>query len=229
MAKNGTNLSRLFGFFAQLAVNNNRPWFAEHKSEYQAIRAEWIAGIDAIIALLAEEWPEVRHTSGAQNTYRIYRDVRFSLDKSPFKSHISSSISNPALRGQHTGVYIGAGFPASETGIWGGIWCPESSVLKKLRRAIDDNAEEFLEIVNAPALLAVYGKEWGGEKLKTAPKGYPKDHPMIEYLRLKDMGKFAPVAADTFDDGCWPEILADKIRPVIPFVKFLDYSILEEV
>lgn len=218
----------MFEFFAQLSANNNRPWFAEHKSEYQAIRAEWIDGVNAIIALLSDEWPEIRHTNAMQSTYRIYRDIRFSADKRPFKTHISSGIGNPALRGQHTGVYLEAGFPTSDTGIWGGVWCPDRDVLKKLRRAIDDNAEEFLEIVNAPELVNIYGKEWFGERLKTAPKGYPKEHPMIEYLRLVDMGKFVQVAPKTFADTQWPVILADKIRPILPLVKFIDYSILEE-
>ena len=229
MVQNSNDLTRLFRFFAELSANNNRPWFAEHKVEYQALRSQWLEGIDKVIAMVSQDWPEVRHTTAAQSTYRIYRDIRFSPDKRPFKTHIGTSIANPALRGQHTGVYIEAGVPTSDTGIWGGIWCPDRDVLRKLRRAIDDNAEEFLEIVNDPALLAVYGTEWHGSALKTAPKGYPKDHPMIQYLRLVDMGKFTQIIPETYADSAWPEILADKIRPVIPFVKFLDYSILADV
>lgn len=223
-----SNLSRLFSFFEALHANNNRPWFAGHKSQYQEIRAEWIAGVNAITALISEEWPEVRHTEASQNTYRIYRDIRFSNDKTPFKTHISSSIGNPALRGQHTGIYLEAGFPTTDTGVWGGIWNPERDVLRKLRRAISDNAEEFLEIVNNPELLRLYGRQWGGRALKTAPKGYAKDHPMIEYLRLNDIGKFCPITPATFADPQWPEILAEHIRPAIPLVKFIDYSILED-
>ena len=202
----------------------------EHKAEYDSIRREWIDGMARIIARVGEWWPEVRHLDPARATYRIYRDVRFSGDKTPYKTHISSSIYNPALKGLHTGVYIEAGagnMPG--TGIWGGVWCPDPALLKKLRRAIADNAEEFTDIVNDRKLIKVYGKEWDGDRLKTAPKGYPADHPMIDYLRLKDIGKFHAFDRELFKSPDWPEQIADLIRPVLPLVRFIDYSAQEEL
>lgn len=219
----------LFEFFDSLAANNNRPWFQVNKERYTALRGEWIAGMNRVIAAVGAEWPEVAHQDASRCTYRIYRDVRFSPDKSPYKTYISSSVADPALRGCHSGIYVTAGVKSADTGIYAGVWAPEAPLLRKLRRAIDDNAEEFLDIVNAPALVKLYGKGWAGDALKTAPKGYDKEHPMIEYLRLKDIGKFCPMTRRDFESRDWPEIVAERILPALPLVRFIDYSILEEV
>lgn len=221
-------MTEMFEFFARLNANNNRPWFLEHKGEYDALRAEWIQGLGRVIADLSEDWPEIKYLDPARATYRVYRDVRFSQDKTPYKTYLSSSITPPALPKGHTGIYLQAGHSKADTGIYGGIWCPETEQLKKLRKAIVDNADEWLEIVNDPALTAVYGTGWVGDALKTAPKGYDRDHPMIEYLRLKDIGKFAQLPRRTFADPRWPERVADLMRPLIPLNRFIIYSLYEE-
>lgn len=218
----------LFDFFDRLAVNNNRPWFMEHKAEYDDLRARWIKGVGGVIAALSDEWPEVRWLDPARATYRIYRDVRFSGDKTPYKTHLSSSIAPPAILKSHIGLYLEAGHVKDNTGIYGGMWCPDAAALRKIRRAIVDNSEEWLEIVNSPEMLRIYGKKWYGDALKTAPKGYDRDHELIEYLRLKDIGKFTCFNRGLFNDPSWPDRIADLSRPLIPLVKFLTYTVYEE-
>lgn len=218
----------MFDFFDRLAANNDRPWFKEHKPEYDALRAEWIAGMARVIASLSSDWPEVRYLDPAYATYRIYRDIRFSNDKTPYKTYLSSSVAPPQYRKGHTGIYLQAGRNSADTGIYGGIWCPDVVAQRKLRRAIVDNSEEWLEIVNHPALLDLYGRGWCGSQLKTAPKGYDRDHPMIEYLRLKDIGKFRNIGREVFKDPAWPEIIADQMRPLVPLCRFITYTLEEE-
>ena len=218
----------LFDFFDRLAVNNNRPWFMEHKAEYDNLRARWIQGVGGVIAALSDEWPEVRWLDPARATYRIYRDVRFSGDKTPYKTHLSSSIAPPAILKSHIGLYLEAGHVKDNTGIYGGMWCPDAAALRKIRKAIVDNSEEWLEIVNSPEMLRIYGKKWYGDALKTAPKGYDRDHELIEYLRLKDIGKFTCLNRGLFNDPSWPDRIADLSRPLIPLVKFLAYTVYEE-
>lgn len=218
----------LFDFFDRLAVNNNRPWFMEHKAEYDDLRARWIQGVGGVIAALSDEWPEVRWLDPARATYRIYRDVRFSGDKTPYKTHLSSSIAPPAILKSHIGLYLEAGHVKDNTGIYGGMWCPDAAALRKIRKAIIDNSEEWLEIVNSPEMLRIYGKKWYGDALKTAPKGYDRDHELIEYLRLKDIGKFTCLNRGLFNDPSWPDSIADLSRPLIPLVKFLAYTVYEE-
>lgn len=217
-----------FSFFAQLAQNNNRPWFAQNKPRYQAIRQAWIAGMQRMVMAVAQEWPEMAYADISRNTYRIYRDIRFSQDKSPFKTHISSSMTIPRWKGSHLGVYIEAGNKDADTGIYGGIWMPETTQLRKLRKAIADNNEEWMEIVLNPELTGVYGKDWVGDRLKTAPKGYPREHPMVEYLRLKDIGKFRQLTPEFFNSEDWPEKMARLILPLRPLINFLEYSLFEE-
>ena len=108
------------------------------------------------------------------------------------------------------------------------MWCPDAAALRKIRKAIVDNSEEWLEIVNSPEMLRIYGKKWYGDALKTAPKGYDRDHELIEYLRLKDIGKFTCLNRGLFNDPSWPERIADLSRPLIPLVKFLAYTVYEE-
>ena len=218
----------LFDFFDRLAVNNNRPWFMEHKAEYDDLRTRWIQGVGGVIAALSDEWPEVRWLDPARATYRIYRDVRFSGDKTPYKTHLSSSIAPPAILKSHIGLYLEAGHVKDNTGIYGGMWCPDAAALRKIRKAIVDNSEEWLEIVNSPEMLRIYGKKWYGDALKTAPKGYDRDHELIEYLRLKDIGKFTCLNRGLFNDPSWPDRIADLSRPLIPLVKFLAYTVYEE-
>lgn len=215
-----------YTFFEQLKANNNREWFAQHKPEYEEIRQWWLTGIAKVHAMVISEWPEVKYCN--IKTFRIYRDTRFSTDKTPFKTHIGSIIAPPTSHNVHSpGVYLEVGIPKSDSGVFAGVWAPESKELKKLRNAIVDNIEEWEEIVNAPDFRKFY-PEWYGERLKTAPKGWPKDHPQIEYLRLKHIGSQSAMTQKLFLSEKWPEEMAERIIAAVPFLRFLDYSLNEE-
>lgn len=215
-----------FDFFEALKRHNDRAWFAAHKNEYEEIRRWWIDGMERVRALVSEEWPEVRYSN--VKTFRIYRDTRFSADKTPYKTHIGSVLAPPHVRDVHSaGVYLEAGIPDTDTGVFAGIWAPEAPVLKKLRRAIVDNIEEWEEIVHEPEFVRLY-PEWFGERLKTAPKGWPKDHPQIEYLRLKHLGRYSAMKRSDFAGNAWPDEMARRIVAAVPMLRFLDYSLNEE-
>lgn len=215
-----------FSFFEELRNNNNREWFAENKARYDEIRQWWTDGMEQVRAKIANEWEEVKYTN--IRTFRIYRDTRFSLDKTPYKTHIGSTIAPPGVYDVHSaGVYIEAGIPLSDSGVFAGIWAPESKELKKLRQAIVDNIEEWDEIVNNPEFLKYY-PEWFGERLKTAPKGWPKDHPQIEYLRLKHIGKQSAMTRRQFESERWTDEVAKRIIVAVPLLRFLHYSLNEE-
>ncbi|MDE6396538.1 MAG: DUF2461 domain-containing protein [Muribaculaceae bacterium] len=212
-------------FFEHLRANNNREWFAAHRAEYDEIRREWIDGMNTVHALVSEAWPEVRYAE--PKTFRIYRDTRFSSDKTPYKTHIGSTLAPPGATVHLPGAYIESGIPQEDSGVFVGIWCPEAPVLKKLRHAIVDNIEEWEEIVHDPEMNRYYG-DWIGERLKTAPKGWPKDHPQIEYLRLKHIGKVAELTRRQFAGHDWPRLVADRIIAGLPLLRFLHYSLTEE-
>lgn len=224
--KNTYYVPRLYEFFRQLAANNNREWFAAHKSEYMELRKLWEADIDRLIGYMSVWEPRFSHLKAKDAVYRIYRDIRFSPDKTPYKTFFSAAFSQYG-KSTHRACYYLHFDGTDEGGLYGGVWCPDSAMLRKLRKAIVDNVEEFEEIVNNPELNTIY-PDWYGERLKTIPKGYDRNHPQAAYLRLKEYGRFGPVPPSQFCDPSWPDMVADKFRVIKPLVEFLNYSLDEE-
>ncbi len=230
----------LYEFLSELGRRQDRQWFKDNKSLYDDLRGMWIADIDRLINLCGQWWPQVKTQTGKESVYRIYRDTRFSPDKSPFKTYFSATVS-PRGRSSSAahlpGYYIqvgpgrdgGAtdGYEADASGLYGGLWCPESAILKKLRKAIIDNIDEFEEIINEPQLKQLF-PGWYGPQLKTVPKGYDRDHPQAALLRLKEYGKFKPEGIEFFSDPSWPEKAAGYFQVLYPLLNFLEYSINEE-
>lgn len=215
---------QLFDFLTRLAENNDRPWFAANRAEFDALRAQWIDSVQRIINALAVDDPSLRGVRASDCVYRIYRDTRFSHDKSPFKTYFSALISPTGRHCDRACYYVHVG--VEECAVYGGVWSPEAPVLKKLRRAILDNIEEFREITETPEIKALY-PGWYGRKLKTAPKGYDRDHPDIDLLRLTEYGKCHELDRAFFDAPDWPEKVASMLRILKPMNDFLNYSIDE--
>lgn len=215
---------QLFDFLTRLAENNDRTWFAADRAEYDSLRADWLTKIQRIINALAVNDPTLRGVQASDCAYRIYRDTRFSHDKTPYKTYFSALISPTGRHCDRACYYVHIG--ADECAVYGGVWCPETPILKKLRRAIIDNIEEFREITEAPEVEALY-PGWYGRKLKTAPKGYDRDHPDIDLLRLTEFGKEHRLDRDFFDDPEWPEKIAAMLQVLKPMNDFLNYSIDE--
>ncbi|MDE6271318.1 MAG: DUF2461 domain-containing protein [Muribaculaceae bacterium] len=214
-------------FLRRLADNNNRVWFAEHRSEYDDVRAQWLAEVDRYIARLAEHDPRVAHQQAKSQVYRIYRDTRFSPDKTPYKTYFSAAFQVEGRRDERAGYYLQMDNRPEEGGIYGGLWCPDAQELRKLRHAIVDNIDELRDILDEPELRRLYGERWCGPALKTAPAGWPKDHPCIELLRLKSYGKFHSLPPEFFSRPDWPEEAADRTAPLRPLIDFINYSLDE--
>lgn len=224
--KNEYYISQLFEFLQQLAANNNRQWFAENKSQYIELRQLWENDIDRLIAYMSTWDSRLSHLSAKTTAYRIYRDIRFSPDKSPFKTHFGAAFSPYGKSTHRAALYLHMD-NSPQSGIYGGLWCPDSSMLRKIRRAIVDNIEEFEDIVNSPDLISTF-PDWCGESLKTVPKGYDRNHPLAHYIRLKDFARFAHIPRQQFLNPDWPEIIAEKFSKIAPLIQFLNYSISEE-
>lgn len=216
----------LYRFLRQLGKNNNREWFAEHRGEYDELRALWLDDIQRLINAMGASDSRLAHLTPKGSAFRIYRDTRFSLDKSPFKTYFSASFS-PTGRNVHgAGYYLQMGPGDADAGLFGGIWQPDSAMLRKLRTAIVDNIEEFESIITDPQMTALY-PGWCGEQLKTVPKGYDRNHPLAHLLRLKDIGRFHPCNEAFFADRSWPEKAAEMFMLLRPLNDFIDYSLNE--
>lgn len=218
----------IYKFLDEVALNNNRVWFAQHKEEYDDLRAAWNEDLDKLIACMCEWEPGMATQTGRSATYRFYRDTRFSPDKSPFKTFFSAALSPYGRKTEKAAYYLQVDARRDENGLYGGLYCLEPKMLTKLRNAIVDNIEEFEKIINAPQMLKHY-PGWLGEKLKTAPKGWPKDHPQIDLLRLKYYGKYQPCDRRYFESERWYEHAAEDFSILKPLIDFLNYSLDEEL
>lgn len=170
-------------FLKQLAKNNDREWFKDNKKDYEAGRENVAEFAQALMDRLAET--DVLSTaSGKKSLFRIYRDVRFSKNKDPYKTNFAGQfVRDGKLR--RGGYY----YNVSPTGDWrsfigGGFYGMEKHDLKRMREELAVDAADLREIIADKDFIRLFG-ELQGEQLKTAPQGYPKDHPNIDLLRYK--------------------------------------------
>ena len=173
-----------FRFLKNLDANNERDWFKAHKSEYDEIRADLQAFVEALITRIAGFDPDVSGLDPKKCIMRIYRDVRFSKDKTPYNVHLSAHIVAGGRSNEHgrAGYYVR--LEPGKSILAGGAHLPPGLWIKRIRAEIAENANDLREIVGSKSFKKYFG-EIEGDKLKTAPKGYPKDHPEIELLRFK--------------------------------------------
>lgn len=228
MTPHGNYMPALFDFLEEVSRNNDRTWLAANRSRYDDLREAWLADLGRLIALCGEWEPGCGPSDPRRAAYRFARDTRFSPDKSPYKTFFSAAFGPRGRMEPYAGYYIQTGLCSEKwgSGLYGGVYCPPSAVLRKLRHAIVDNIEEFTDIINEPQLRLLY-PGWCGESLKTIPKGWDRNHPQADLLRLKDYGRFMAADRRWWCDPCWPERAADALRPLKPLVDFLNYSIDE--
>jgi len=169
-----------FGFLKQLAANNNREWFNDHKLQYEKAKENAEQFVDALISKMNTH-DQLETASGKKSLYRIYNDVRFSNDKTPYNPRFAGYLkrSKPLLRG---GYYYWIRPGASRVGC--GFVFPNSEDLLRVRQDIDLNHEDWRRLLKTKSILSAFGSI-RGEQVKTTPKGFPKDHPAIDLLRFK--------------------------------------------
>jgi len=167
----------VFTFLKELEKNNNRDWFTAHKKEYEVLKDD----MKSFFTALGEQVK--RHDDIERvKIFRIYRDVRFSKNKTPYKINFSSSLSRAGAR-LRGGYYIHIQ-PNNASFIATGFWGPEKEDLLRIRKELELDATEFRKIIGAKKLKSIWG-ELHGEELKTAPKGFDKAHANIDLIRKK--------------------------------------------
>ncbi len=174
----------ILSFLKNLSKNNDREWFEKNKPKYLTAKENF----DAFVAVLLEKMVLVDGSLAGLNpkklTFRIYRDVRFSKDKSPYKTNMGATFSGGGKLMQAPGYYlhIEAG---NKSFVAGGLYVPPNDILAKVRQEIDYNPKKLQAILNNTKFKKTFGAFDDFDKLKTAPKGYPKDHPQLELLKHK--------------------------------------------
>ncbi|MBB4080025.1 uncharacterized protein (TIGR02453 family) [Lewinella aquimaris] len=207
--------SSTFDFLRRLAENNDRNWFADHRGEYDAARENVAEFSDALLERLRET-DVISTENGKKSLFRIYRDVRFSKDKRPYKTNIAGSYTRDGL--QRRGGYYFTFSPA-ESMVGGGFYGIEKEDLRRIRQELGGDAGPMREILGAEQFGRLYG-HLRGEQLKTAPQGYAKDHPNIDLLRYKQF-----FAARNFTEAevLAPDFLDRATETLIGLRPFFDY------
>lgn len=171
-------------FLKDLARHNNREWFEKNKPRYNEVKE----GFELFVSDLYEEIVRFDDSLAGLNpkklTFRIYRDVRFSKDKSPYKKNMSAAFSSLG-KGMGTPGYYFHVEPGDKSFVGVGLFMPVPENLVKIRQEIDYNGDQLLKIFNERKFKKNYNKFWDEDKLKNVPKGYAKDHPHAELLKLK--------------------------------------------
>ena len=211
-------------FLTDLKQNNNRDWFQEHKPRYEEAKKEFEIFIDALIAQISKFDPSIGHHEAKNCIFRIYRDVRFSKDKSPYKTNLGAHITSAAKRSEiHTraGYYIHIG--PGESMLAGGAYLPQGDWLKAIRKEIDYNADALKKIIENDPFKRFFGTI-EGEKLKKAPKGYDPDHPEIELLKYKSFLATHNLTDSQVTSGNFLQHSAEVFEALYPFDQFLNQS-----
>ncbi len=178
------DLRPLFDFLNGLKAHNNKDWFDKHRADYENARSNFEAFVDAFISeFRATE--DLGAISAKDCTFRINRDIRFSKDKTPYKTNVSANVARGGRKSVTPGYYISLA-PQGESILAGGLHMPTPAELGKLRQAIDRDASPLKRILRNPRFVHYYGTI-EGERVKSAPQGYARDHPEIELLRMKQM------------------------------------------
>jgi len=214
----------IFDFLKRLAANNNREWFKEHRAEYDAVVAEEETLANILIARISFFEPGVMRLEPKDCMYRIYRDIRFTKDKSPFKNHIGIFVNPKGKKSLHCGYYLH--FEPGNCMIAGGGWCPSTEMLRAIRQSIFDNIDEYKKIVNNP-VFSGYFPTIGMERLKTAPKGFPKDFEDMQYLQPKDYVIARNVPDSFFEKPGFMDEVMKTFEAMKPYHDFLNYTIDE--
>lgn len=212
MAKTTTLSRSIFTFLNKLQKNNNRPWFNEHKEEYLVEDAHFKAFANHLLNEMTQ-YDNIE----SMRTYRIYRDVRFSKDKTPYKNNFAGGMKRATkwLRGSYY-FHIQPG--ASMVG--GGFWGPNSADLKRIRTEIAADAEPLRTILADATFIETFGS-MQGQQLKTSPRDYPKDHPNVDLLRYKQFLLRRHFTDDeVFADDFLPKLVT-TFKNMRPFFDFM--------
>lgn len=217
-------------FLKDLKQNNNREWFQDNKKRYATAKKDVESFVAAVLAELPRVDSDIAGLAPKDCMFRIYRDVRFSKSKEPYKTNFGASIAKGGRKSPFPGYYIHIEPGGSFWG--GGLYMPSGPFLKAIRQEIDYNQKAFEKIVWDKEFKETYGDLWADDKLKTAPQGYGQDHPAIEWLRMKSFIAFKEVKdSEILKETVVEQVVSDfaTLKPMIDFLKMPLYDELVDL
>lgn len=215
-------MKNVLDFLKELSRNNNKEWFHANKPKYQAALAGFTVFTEALIREIATFDRDIASLTARDCIFRIYRDIRFSPDKTPYKTNFGAAFIKGGKKSPNAAYYIHVEPGHSFCG--GGVWMPAGDILKAVRHEVYYHSEEFIRILENKTFKGTFGP-MNGDKLQRPPAGFPKDFQHIELLKYKSyvVGKNMPdsrVMSEDFLVGA-----RDDFKTMYPFIQFLNRAV----
>lgn len=212
-------------FLSSLKKNNNKPWFDANRKAYEAAKTDFAGFIDTVIEAYGKKDPSIAHLKAKDCMFRINRDVRFSKDKSPYKTNMGASINKGGKKSMTAGYYFHLEPGDSFTG--GGLYMAMPDQLKNIRQEIDYSWKEFQKIISSKQFKTVYGDLYMGDDMKLVrpPKGYEADNPAIEYIKLKSWIGFHKLSNSDLTSNTLLKKTVTSFEVLKPLLDFLNQGL----
>jgi uncharacterized protein (TIGR02453 family) len=214
------NIDFILKFLRDLARHNDREWFEKNRSRYLEAKQEFESVVETVLKEIVKFDPKLEGLDAKKLPFRIYRDVRFSKDKRPYKIHMGAGFSPNGKLVQEPGYYLHLQ-PGNKSFVAGGIYEPDAANLSKIRQEIDYNADGLKQILNARPFRKLFDGFDDYDRLKTAPKGYPKDHPHIEWLKHKSFIVSVALTDKQVADRSFVRIVSNACRNIKPLNDYI--------
>lgn len=216
-------MKEVLDFLRDLRENNNSEWFHANKERYDSARAKFLALVGVLNAGICQFDESIQMIDPKKSVFRIFRDVRFSHDKTPYKINFGGFICKGGRNSGRSGYYLHLEPDGAFVG--GGIYMPPANVLKAIRQEIYDSPEEFLSIINDDSFRFNYPPLYSDDKLKMAPKGFPKDFEHIDLLKYRSYTVMAPLDESVILSPDLADFALQKFEVLEPFNTFLNRGI----
>ncbi|MEO9803532.1 MAG: DUF2461 domain-containing protein [Reichenbachiella sp.] len=209
-------------FLKELSANNNKEWFDTNRKTYESCRKEFLTLVSSVIGEIAKFDPDLTDVDPKKCVFRINRDIRFSKDKTPYKTNFGALMGANGKKTEGTGFYVH--FAQGQNFAGGGIYMPPADTLAAIRQEIDYNPGTLNKLIQSKDFKETF-VDIKGDKLKTAPKGYPKDHPNIDLLRLKSFYVIKEFSEKELTADGFFETLISTYKKAHEFNKYLKEAI----
>jgi uncharacterized protein (TIGR02453 family) len=209
-------------FLKGLKKNNNKVWFDEHRPAYEEAKADFAQFIQLIIDKQAKNDPSIGSIHAKDCMFRINRDIRFSKDKTPYKTNMGASINRGGKKSVFGGYYFHC--QPGESFVGGGLWMPMPPELKKLRQEIDYCFDDFKKIINAKKFKNIYGDLYKGEDsvLGRVPQGFDKESPAADYIKFRSFIALKPLKDTELTTKDLAKKTIDALETLRPFLQFIN-------
>ena len=212
-------------FLKDLKKNNNKPWFDANRKQYESAKQDFENFVQRIIDRHTKKDPSLIELKAKNCLFRINRDVRFSKDKSPYKTNFGAHINSGGKKSILAGYYFH--FEPGESFAGGGVWMPMPPELKKIRQEIDYNFNEFKKIIGSKKFKSVYGdlSKSPEYSLVNVPQGFEKDNPAAEYLKLKSFVGMKKIKETDLSSKELEKQVAEAFEALQPLVEFINRAL----